>query len=918
MLFLFVQCLLVFQGMSTVVADISFHVFEEQPIHTMIGIVPYSGKLNESHRFLFIEGRDHLFSIDKDSGAIYTASRIDREDLCVTKTSCVFQLKVRIDSITTTIVTVNIHVDDINDNAPLFDKKVVSLEIRENNEINKVYPIVEAWDFDSGVNSQIHYSLLHNESGTFSLIQSDWKLVGLKVNRVLDYEKQTFYQLVVEACDQGTPPQKSRKTLNITVLDTNDNYPIFEKYIYNETILENIPISSTILTLRATDKDSGVNGQVKYRLSLKTSPRIRDIFEVQEDSGKVILKAGLGDKLHYFFNVIAYDQGPNSLSATVPVNIKVVDVNNHSPVITFETKNTNVSESKSPPFHIALVDVDDKDENDNGKVNCSIKGNNQFFSLTTIYGNIHEIILSHSLDFESRNIHNITVQCEDNGNPRLKSENTIVVNVIDANDNPPVFQSEIKHVNIRENNQVPMFLTKMLATDRDSGINSEIYYYLESNNTDAFIINNRTGLIETNKIFDRESIPEVYITVLAVDSGTVPLTSTAKVQLSILDQNDNTPIFQKQTYEFHILEAEAVGSTVGCVIATDTDIDENGAVSYTIESNNNASQIFLVRDGVLKNQIVLNHVIQERYDFVVTATDHGNIQLSSSVNVTIFVEDANDNWPQIIFPIKENNSIFLSYENTANDQTISQVIAYDEDEEDNARLSYYFVNNELTKDLFRINETSGDIMLIKNHKVNKLRNKYSLRIHVTDHGKPPKANYTTLYVYVEEGTGLAKPSILIPILATCVMTFIFLIVVISAYLMSRANKQKRHYFAKRYEDASLRRRHYSDSKRNEFNNNSGKVAAFNRVISELQECGISPDTDARPPSEVNTATKEVYENTAPEVPSFQYSNLLCQDEANGEAADDIICEAEVKEEQKLPSTMDAASIKGSRAALLDD
>ncbi|CAI9731607.1 protocadherin-11 X-linked [Octopus vulgaris] len=911
-------------GFCPVIAELTFHVYEESPISTYIGSVYDTSKSNKSSRFFFIEPKTDLFRINKDSGKIFTDKRINREDLCGSDSSCALTTKVRIDSVTIEIVTVKIYIDDINDNAPIF-YKIETLKISENSSPDKIYSIEEAWDFDSGNNSAIYYTLLDDENNAFSLIQNEGELQGLKVNKILDYEEQTFYQLTLVAKDQGIPQRSGSTFINITVLDENDNSPIFEKVVYNQTIFENVPVSSTILRLHAVDKDSGENGEVKYKLSHKTSLSIREIFEVKESSGTVILKGSLGEKYQYSFDVIAYDQGSRRRSASVTVTINIVDINDNSPVITIDPSLANVSESETVGSHVAVAYIHDKDKGDNGKVNCSIAVNSQYFDLNLISSITYEILIKHELDFEYITTYNITVECEDNGIPKLKGENTLVVSVIDENDNPPVFTSDIKIVDITENNKVPEIITQVKATDKDYGMNSEIYYYLDSDNASDFILDNRTGIIVTNKIFDRETISVVQIKVLAVDCGILPLTGTGTVQLKILDANDNIPKFQKQHYEFHTLEAQARNATIGTVEAKDLDAGENGTVTYVIENSNRASELFTVTDGVLRTKAVLNHRKGRRYDFLVVATDHGKKPLNSSTSITVIVEDANDNRPFIIYPSVANNSISISYEMTLADRPISQVVAFDDDEGENARLSYFLEDIPETTSFFRINETSGEIMLIKNGNVSRPRQKYKLLISVKDHGKPAQNTTTVLFVNITDGKPLtskpftSKPNILEIILPICIV-FIILIIIGIGYMRYRTNKEKRRYFAKRHEDASLRRKRDNFPKENEFNNNSGKSEALKRSTSEgndaqsLQGKENSHEAAGSLPPDIHTRTEESGNNVSKE-PSFQYSNLLCKDDANNSPPEESE-ESQIRVEPEVNFPLDRASIKGSSAALI--
>lgn len=874
---------------------LNYHVLEEQQANTYVGNVANDiiGPNNGDYWFRFLtQGNQFtdLFHIGKTTGIITTAVPIDREHVCDSNLGkgdknrglCILNMNVAVQSESDPrfldMLKLRIHVDDINDNAPFFDKEEVSLEILESTPVNTLFTIEDARDLDTGGNNSVRYYALLNDLDKFSLIEQDGYLEGLLLKSKLNHEEQDFYQLNIVAKDGGIPQRSGYVVVNVTVIDVNDNAPSFNKKSYNVYIHENQPVSSTVLTLTAHDPDSGPNGQVGYKLYHRTPQYIKDIFKINETSGEIILnkKVDYEERPKYLFKVIGFDHGLRPRSATAQVSVNVVDINDNKPDIIINLLSlgyaANVSESASTGKLIAHVSIKDTDEEQNGNVSCSI--NDHHFTLQTFFYKEYKVVISKPLDFEKTSVHNVTIKCHDHGTPQLHNEKSFLVLVTDENDNPPVFEQSFIKTPMTENNNFLEYVTKVTARDNDTGMNSEIHYMLHEDGKSWFNIDHQTGVITANKQFDRESNSEIEFRVLAVDSGNPALTGTATVLLNILDINDEAPTFKKKHYEFHVKEGQAPFTFIGRVDAQDLDHGENGRLRYWTSKNYEASQLFMVTDGILKTKATLSRMKGQRYDFMVVAADHGKKPMSSSTNVTVFVDDINDNYPYIIYPSDTNNSISVVFEMTTTDRPIARVIAQDDDEGDNAMLSYFLKNTPETTGLFRINHTSGEIMLIKNSNVH-LRNKaYTLSIVVQDHGKPSKSTPAFLIVNMSLGNstrvafGKMGPddgrNLTIVIVLGAVTVVLATCIVITICIIKKVDQNRRRYPAKMHEDA----RRKSDSSPDSERLKHKKEVSFSLDGADPTGKGSVSSLAS------NTTVKNPGAFFAPELPSLQYKTLL--------------------------------------------
>ncbi|XP_061163902.1 protocadherin-11 X-linked-like [Saccostrea echinata] len=738
---------------------------------------------------------DKLFRIHESTGRLETATVIDREQVCQPTSNCILSLGVAVfkpDNELIKVIRVLVTIEDINDNVPLFPQPFISLQVSESSEVGHILLTNTAHDRDSGSqNSALVYELLSGQP-TFSVkpvpdVDSSENL-GIVVEKKLDREVQDFYQLVIVAKDTGTPQRNGTLRVNITVLDANDNRPSFLNSSYNITISEDQAEGTVILRLSADDEDIGDNGRITYEFSSRTSSQVKETFYLNETNGEITIKNLLDyeQETKYQFVVFARDNGIPSLSTQVIVNITVLDVNDNAPQININLPpgGTGVVENAIIGQYIATVIVSDPDEGENGTVNCTLS--NDDFNIVKMYSNIFKITLGSRLDRERVAVHNVTINCFDFGKPPKTNKTFFYVNVSDVNDNFPVFSKSIYKVDFPENNIIGDVVVHVSAEDKDEGENGRVTYLFSTLQSD-FAINPTSGIITANRVFDRENISNVMFQVVARDNGAngQKFSSTATVVVQIQDKNDEYPIFSQSKYDILVAEEQPINKTIAQFSASDRDRGINGEFTFQIEEG--FSKIFTIDGtGSLKTQVLLDREKQEEYHFQIYVIDKGDPALTSTANVSVYLQDVNDNPPTIYYPNDRNNSISLSLQIVPK-TIIARVIANDTDKGVNARLTYQIIQGNINN-LFSIDNRTG-VIRVERSPTEEEAGTYNLVMAVTDSGDPSKTNWTHLVVIVGEKSNSQN---LIIVIVVCSITMVISLALILIICIIRKRDIKKY------------------------------------------------------------------------------------------------------------------------------
>ncbi|XP_031645848.1 protocadherin gamma-C5-like [Oncorhynchus kisutch] len=293
------------------------------------------------------EAGKQYFSVDAGKGELVVNERIDRETVCGQSASCVLPLKVVIEN-PLQLYRIEVDIRDINDNSPTFLTKEQALKMAECTVAGVRFPLESAEDPDVGSNSFKSYTI--SKDDCFSLkvkeLRNGRKVPELVLEKPLDREKKAVHQLLLTALDGGSPVRSGTSQITITVLDVNDNIPVFEKSVYKASIGENSAKGAFMVKLKATDKDDGQNGEVKYTFGEHTPESVLSTFDIDTETGEIFLKGKLDYETaaNFEIDITAKDKGIPEMEGHCSVQVEVVDLNDNAPEIVLTSQPSPVRE----------------------------------------------------------------------------------------------------------------------------------------------------------------------------------------------------------------------------------------------------------------------------------------------------------------------------------------------------------------------------------------------------------------------------------------------------------------------------------------------------------------------------------------------------------------------------------------------
>ncbi|XP_021205801.2 protein dachsous isoform X1 [Bombyx mori] len=637
-------------------------------------------------------------------------------------------------------IRVVVRVLDENDNAPVFPAAVMNVEFSENTPRDVKRKLNPARDQDLGTFNTQRYNIVSGNTDNAFRLSSHRERDGvlyldLQINGFLDRETTDHYQLVIEALDGGTPPLRGTMTVNITILDVNDNPPVFAESVYSATIPENATVGTAVLKVSATDSDAGDNGLIEYSINRRQSDKENN-FKIDPETGEITVNKALDFEtkdLHELV-VVARDKGLQPLETTAFVSIRVTDVNDNQPTIDViflsDDATPKISESAQLDEFVARISVHDPDsKTEYSNVNVTLSGGDGHFDLRTHDNIIYLVVVALPLDRESRSSYTLNVVATDKGSPPLHASRIISLRVTDVNDNAPAFVESEYKASVPEATAPGTPVVQVSASDADEGENSEIRYsLLTTPQSDWFSIDERSGLVTTRSRVDCETNPMPRLTVVARDRGNPPLSSTATLLITVLDVNDNEPIFDQSFYNVTVPESEAVGSCILKMSAIDPDCGVNALVNYTLGDVLAKTRFSVKPDtGELCVTSPLDYEDTSEYEFPVIATDRGG--LSTTAVVKIQLVDINDNAPS--FTVKDYN-VSLKEGRISSTEPIVAVSATDTDSGRFGTITYRIISGN-ENDIFRIDRSSGEILVTKPALIDKDK-KFRLEVSATDGG----------------------------------------------------------------------------------------------------------------------------------------------------------------------------------------
>ncbi|KAM8910600.1 protocadherin alpha-10-like isoform 6-T6 [Spinachia spinachia] len=448
------------------------------------------------------------------------------------------------------------------------------------------------------------------------------------------------------------------------------------------------------------------------------------------------------------------------------IEINILDVNDNSPSFRSTSQVINITESTLAGTKFPLQKAHDADVGRNA-VNAYKLSQNEHFSLTTNKGvsSSPELLLQKVLDRETQPVIRLTLTAIDGGTPAKSGTMVIVVNVLDSNDNPPVFSQTLYKASMYENVQKGTSIITLNATDLDLGKNGKISYsFLEIDQgkpTDLFTIDEQTGTVTNQKNIDFEKNNAFEIRVQASDGASSPMTSHAKLLIEVLDINDNAPEISVTSLLNTVREDASIGTAIALVSVFDKDGGKNGMVNCQLSNDvpfhlesNYKNYYSLVVNGPLDRERT------SQYNISIIASDAGSPPLSSTNVINVHVSDVNDNQP--LFREKVIN-VYLK-ENSPIGAVIETVSAIDADMDKNGQVTYSFLqsNSNLMplSTMININTETGDIVTLQSFNHEELKT-FQFKVQATDSGVPPLSSNVTVNVLVLDEND-NSPTILLP------------------------------------------------------------------------------------------------------------------------------------------------------------
>lgn len=525
-----------------------------------------------------IEGGNEngYYSISRSTGEIAIARKFnDKFD------NDAFMLHIRAKNIYKTSLsdemTLKIEIDDVNDNTPVFEKDMYTLNVKENAKIGLSIGSVTASDQDRGENALITYQLIRNEDAeTFRI---DPFIGTLSLKKELNFMYSTKYQLSVIAFDNGSPRLTGSTYVIVYIYDVNDKPPVFENENLNIKVRENYAIGRTIYQVRAHDGDTGIGGELLYKIVTGNG---NGTFELDSESGEITLAKELDREAteSYILIIEAEDKGLPSLTGTTTLSVVVTDVNDNIPYFTEPLYEISLDRFSPVETHVLSVAALDSDKGDNSVIEYKIfKDHDELFQIDGKSGQI----FTFSELTEANNDIQLYIIATDRGIPRLSSSVTVSIEIYP----PLVTETEDFSFAISEYASPNSFIG---AVGSQVSSSSSEYRIVSGNYQKHFRISKDEGNIFLDGVLDRERYSDYYLHVKSTNRLNQNIETDIYVHISVTDENDNSPQFSETVYDITVLEHTPIDFSVAKVVASDLDDGSNGKVSYSIINGEGETQ----------------------------------------------------------------------------------------------------------------------------------------------------------------------------------------------------------------------------------------------------------------------------------------------------------------------------------------
>ncbi|NXC39149.1 PCDC1 protein, partial [Penelope pileata] len=569
------------------------------------------------------------------------------------------------------------------------------------------------------------------------------------------------YELVLE-----NPLELYR--MEFKVLDVNDNSPSFPLREYHVSVPEFLSPGARFALPNAQDLDEGTNGVQNYTLNPDKFFHLE--MQTRGDGSvypELMLKKALDREQQATHRLVltAKDGGDPPRSGDVPVIVTVLDTNDNAPEFEQSVYRASVLENSPSGTLVVQVRAMDLDEGPNGEIvysfsNATAADLQQMF---LIHPHTGEVTVSGDLAVQ-RPLLEMLIEARDKGAFALSSTAKLLVEIADVNNHGPEITIASLSNPVPEDAVPGTVIALLSIVDKDPGENGKITCQIPDNLPFQLktSLENYYSLV-TSGLLDRELISGYNITITATDLGSPPITTQQTLWVEISDVNDNPPVFTVDTFDVFVEENNPLGAFLYQVTASDLDIGENGRISYTLRNSTVAGSAlasFLsvsLANGSIYAKRAFDFEQLKSFNFQVEAKDNGSPALSAAVTVNVYIADQNDNAPAILYPVGQNGSVAVEVVPRLADEDylVTKVVADDEDNAENAWLSYHLAHSS-DSTLFRLAPYSGELRTARSLRSTDFL-KHKVVVVVQDHGDPPLSSTVTVGILLADTLPQALP-----------------------------------------------------------------------------------------------------------------------------------------------------------------
>ncbi|XP_040459349.1 protocadherin alpha-C1-like isoform X5 [Falco naumanni] len=569
------------------------------------------------------------------------------------------------------------------------------------------------------------------------------------------------YELVLE-----NPLELYR--MEFKVLDINDNSPSFPLSEYHINVPEFLSPGARFTLPSAQDLDEGTNSVQNYTLSPDEYFHLE--MQTRGDGSKypeLVLKKALDREQQATHRLVltAKDGGDPLKSSDVPVIVTVLDTNDNAPKFEHSVYRASILENSPSGTLVVQVHATDLDEGPNGEIRYSFSNatSADLRQMFLIHPHTGEVTVNGVLAVQ-RSFLEMLIEARDNGAFGLSSTAKLLVEITDVNNHGPEITITSLSSPVPEDAVPGTVIALLSILDKDPGENGKVTCQIPDNLPFQLepSFENYYSLI-TSGLLDRELISGYNITITATDLGSPPITTQKTLWVQISDVNDNPPVFSADTFDVFMEENNPLGAFLYQVSASDRDMGENGRVSYILRNATVAGSALasFLSVSLANGSIYAKHAFDfeqlRSFCFQVEAKDNGSPALSAAITVNVYILDQNDNAPAILYPTSQNGSVAVEVVPRLADEDylVTKVVADDEDNAQNAWLSYHLAHSS-DSTLFHLAPHSGELRTMRSMRSTDFL-KHKVVVVVRDHGDPPLSSTVTVGILLADTLPQALP-----------------------------------------------------------------------------------------------------------------------------------------------------------------